>query len=196
MAYNDTPLAAQAKNASQPLIRQNFQTLQTYLQLNHDSLVTGTGKHTHVTMPVLAAPATAAGELALYSKTVGANTELYMRRDNVATEIPVGGTFAGNATLGYSLLPGGLKMLWGQATTSPANGTVTISTAAGVLAGWPGFTAVPLTQASARFAGGLPAGVGIFIISTNLANLSVQSINTSNGTARPSIGINWLAIGN
>jgi hypothetical protein len=186
MAYNPSiPQASDVPATSQGQLLANFQALQTYLSLNHEDIVGGTGKHTHVTIPVLAAPTTAAGELALYAKTVGADTELYMRRDNVATEIPVGGgTFAGTATIGYSLLPGGLKMLWGEAVTSAGGadpdgyGYRTISTAAGVFPGWPGFTINPTAQITLRNSGG-NFNRNAYLYSVNLANIAVASVHTN-----------------
>jgi hypothetical protein len=197
-AYNDTPLAAQRKNDSQPLIQTNFTTLKTYLEQDH-SIITDSGKHKQVTLPVLGAvPATVNGEVAIYTKTVGSNTELFFVRDNTPlVEIPFTGINAGNATLGYSLLPGGIKMLWGRATTpagGPNIGLLTVATDPAIMAGWPGFTQNPSVQVTLSFAGGAPFIRNAFLYSTNLANFSVQTTNTNTGIAL-SATFNYLAIG-
>jgi len=119
MAYNDTPLANEAKNASQPRIRNNFNVLQNFLALNHENPDTGTGKHSFVTLPVHAAPATALGEAAIYTKTVNAHTEPYFVRDTVlADEIPLSTVFNHvQGLINYAILPGGLKLRWGRSST-------------------------------------------------------------------------------
>jgi len=120
MAYFDTPLANEAKNKSQPRIRNNFNVLKSFLSLNHQDPNLGTGKHTFVTLPIQAAPITAAGEAAIFTKTVNAHTEPYFVRDNlIADEIPLSTVFNhAMGTINYAVLPGGLKMRWGTSRTN------------------------------------------------------------------------------
>jgi hypothetical protein len=123
-AYNDTPLAAQRKNDSQPLIQTNFTTLKTYLEQDH-SIITGSGKHKQVTLPVLGAvPATLANELAVYSKTVNATTQLYMKRNEDLVEVPLTGQIH-TGVMSWAMLPGGVKLRWGHGIT-PAGGVTPI----------------------------------------------------------------------
>lgn len=197
MPYNQNiPQATDQLKNSQSQILANFQAIKTLIDVNHGTFsAADQGKHKWVTLPQQgAAPATAASEMALYTKSSGGVPTPFIRQQSNGTEYSLIATNAGTYTLGYTLLPGNIKMLWGRSIT-PAGGLITVSTAAGVVAGWPGFTAIPSVQVTVNYSGGLPAGIGAFLYSANIANLSIQSINTSNGTARPNVAANWFAIG-
>ena len=115
--YNDTPLGAQRKNESQPLIQQNFTSIQTAFNQNHTALSTAApeaGKHKFIQMPEQgAAPGTAVNELALYSRQ-GAHSptasQLCFQRENGDIIEFTAGTLGGT---GWTRLPSGLLLKWG-----------------------------------------------------------------------------------
>jgi hypothetical protein len=191
MAYNDTPLAAQAKNASQPLIRQNFQILQAYLQVNHETLsgVAGQGKHIKTELLNSAAhPLVAATDVTLYNflnATTGLQ-ELYVKRTGAGGIPGVPMTASLNAVNGWTYLPSGLLMKWG---TSAANGNTNVAYAG------PAFTTVLTAQVSPLFAAAGDADCAVRIISyANPAQLNVYLSHRFNaGSANASF--TYLAIG-
>jgi hypothetical protein len=115
MPFNpNIPQASDVPATSQGQLLANFQTLQTYLNLNHDNIVGGTGKHKFVTLPVQGVdPATAAGEMALYTKNVTGVPHLFLRPQNSVAAIDMTTQFLGNEN-GWALLPGGLILKWGK----------------------------------------------------------------------------------
>ena len=124
MSYNpNIPNPNDLLSDSQGDILQNFQALNTVYGTNHypyDNATVGQiGKHKFVSMPVLAAaPATIAGEGALYFKTSGAGSALFMVRDgNAGTEVQLTSSSVGNvqtAANGWTWLPGRLLLQWGS----------------------------------------------------------------------------------
>jgi hypothetical protein len=181
-AYFNTPLATEQKSYSQGLIQQNFLTLKGYLEKDH-SIITGLGTHKQVTLPVLGAiPVVVAGECALYSKTADATTQLYLvQGEDALTEVPFWGHRGGNSTLGYALLPGGLKMFWGRSTTVGANAQKQILFPAGTVdARWPGFTAIPTPQVSVIDSIGR-SDVGIMVWAQGINNITVATTKTTSG---------------
>ncbi len=123
MTYNPAiPQPNDLLSDSQGDILQNFSSANTSFGINHyafDNATVNNGKHKFVGMPVLAAaPTTAAGEGALYFKTAGAGSALFMVRDNNAgTEVQLTSSSVGNvqaAANGWTWLPGGLLLQWGS----------------------------------------------------------------------------------
>jgi hypothetical protein len=210
MAYNDTPLANEAKNTSQPRIRNNFNVLQSFLALNHEDPDTGTGKHSFVTLPVHAAPVTANGEAAVYTKTVNAHSEPYFVRDNViADELPLSTVFNHvQATLNYAILPGGLKLRWGYAQTGAMpNAEIDINLNAAPVPAEARFTQVPVVILTRQHTGlGLAAEAsahtnrGVYVENNTYAapncTMHIVSFTTaSSNTKEPNVNFNYLAIG-
>jgi hypothetical protein len=194
-AYYNSPQANEQMSYSQGLIQQNFLTLQAYLQQDH-SIITGNGKHKQVSLPVLgAAPASVAGEAVLYSKTVGAASELYMRRDGLAPEIPINGINGGTNAAGYTVLGGGLKLFYGEGVTNGA-GTFNVNYAAGAIVGWPGFTNAASIQVttdnSAAWQGKL---CFMYVQQFGLGFFTVNSVNTTNAALTPAVRFTYLAVG-
>lgn len=123
MAYDSTvPQASQTIAASQPIIQANFAAISTVMGVNHvafDDPSGNQGKHKWVSMPEQASdPATNANEVAVYSKNSSytGKSELYMRNEssgsvNTLTEM------LQNA-IGWSYLPSGLLMKWGNSNGS------------------------------------------------------------------------------
>lgn len=134
MAYNDTPQANQRISDTQPLIRSNFQQIQTTISVNHVGIadISGNqGKHNFIQMPA-AVPtlATSASEIGLYSKNgissgvpelffqrsgLAADSGLSITESNIATS-----SFAINSFSGYTKLPSGMIMKWGSAINNAA----------------------------------------------------------------------------
>ena len=103
---------------SQPLILANFTSLNTIFANNHMPLNASAnlGKHTFIQfVPQALGPATAASELALYTKPVGVGSvsELFLRRASSGTEILMTAyTDPVSAARGATFLPGGLLLQW------------------------------------------------------------------------------------
>lgn len=122
------PGVNQSLGVSRPLIVGNFSAISTALAVNHVALnSSGAGKHKFVQMPVQgSAPAAAANEGVLYTKTQLAISNLFWKRDASATEIQLTNINPTNAANGCSFLPGGLLIQWGKATLN-ASGVATVN---------------------------------------------------------------------
>lgn len=134
MAYN--PLIPQANDLlsqSQGEIQTNFAAIKTLVDINHVSFdAVGQGKHFKVSLPVQSpAPSFDVGEVGLYSflnPTTNKN-ELYVNKTNNSGVVQIAGTASilgtsnptpgsfGNTT-GWTMLPSGIKMVWGSFTGS------------------------------------------------------------------------------
>ena len=113
--YNDTPQATEARNATQPLIRQNFTSISTTLDVNHGGITAATdfGKHIKVDLTnIIAEPTAIAGQLVSYNflNVITGKQELYVKR-NGETGVPI--TARGGTTTGWTYLPSGLILKWG-----------------------------------------------------------------------------------
>lgn len=120
---------------SQGDLLDNFQALQALIDVNHVDFASGDeGKHKWVTFPVqVAAPAFAPGEVGLYNKLPAAPfpltgvDELFIQKSN-GTNIPM--TASQQATPGWTYLPSGILLKWGNATALPGSNTFTFPAAA------------------------------------------------------------------
>lgn len=120
--YSDTPLATDAKNTTQPLIRNNFLGITGAFSIDHVAINAASdwGKHNFVTLPEQAAsPTTLVNEGAIFSRqgALSSVTELCFRRESNGSVIEFTGTTA--AEPGWTRLPSGILIKWG---TSTANG--------------------------------------------------------------------------
>ena len=198
MTYNSSPNSGQSLGQTRDQMRTNTDLLKASLAINHVDLgLADVGKHKFVEMPVQAsAPTTAAGELALFSKTVSAISQLYIIRDGVAgTEKPLtaGDTsqaqfavntvaYAANCNGGWTFLPGGMILQYGRRTTPTASGAVTFP--------------IPFPSGNAPFS----------IVVTNerdsarSANINNTGISSTGFSyfmeTSGAIALNWIAIGN
>ncbi len=117
---NDVPQSGQTLGITQPLIRNNFTTIDTAFQVDHVPYsTTGEGKHNKVTLPVQAAdPANIAGEIVLYNKLnaiTNVNT-LYIKGPTGAIVPATANTlFAQN---GYTYVPSGQVIMYGNGTAN------------------------------------------------------------------------------
>jgi hypothetical protein len=127
VAYNaNIPQSTDLLSQSQGDILANFQALQTLIDVNHVDFASGNqGKHFFVQFPVQSpVPTTGAGEVGLYCQTSAytGNPELVVSHQSAAgiTEF----TSSLKAANGWSYLPSGILLKWGNAT---ANGSTTIN---------------------------------------------------------------------
>ena len=133
MAYKATiPVSTDQLDVSQGDLLANFTELNTVMGVNHYTFNTGNdGKHKTAIFPQAAAPAAAgAAEVGLYSKscTIGANPaapEFYINKTALQTPF----TAADKSATGWTYLPSGVILKWGQGVT----GTPIVWTSAGNL---------------------------------------------------------------
>jgi hypothetical protein len=195
MAYvPNIPQPNDLLSESQGDILDNFQSANTTYGINHypfDNATVGQiGKHKYVGMPVLgAAPATTSTEGALYFKTVGPGSALFMVRDNNAgTEVQLTTASVGNvssATNGYCWLPGGLFLQWG--TTTPASNSTIQSVSFNVP-----FSSTPYNIQVTGYRAASSPGTTDSWVST--ANLSANGFDIFNSGGH-SFQFMWTAIG-
>lgn len=113
------PTASQRLKDSQPLIQTNFASIKDIIEINHVAFdQADAGKHKFMQMPEQAvAPASAANEMALYTKEQGGVSQLFVRRESSGTEINITNDVL-KATDGYTRLPNGLIIKWGVKTVT------------------------------------------------------------------------------
>lgn len=150
MPYNaNIPQPSDIPSQSQADLLNNFQAIQTLIDINHvDFASADQGKHKWVTLPVQTPSppiAFGAGELALYSflSPVTTKNELYINKTNQATVVQVPTTASilstssnpGNNVSGWSYLPSGILLKWGNDTANgdtnilfPVAGTIPVFT--------------------------------------------------------------------
>lgn len=198
MTYVPCPNSGQSLGQTRDQIRTNSDLLKQSLAVNHYDLdQSNVGKHKFVEMPVqAAAPTTVSGELALFSKTVSAISQLFIIRDGVAgTEKPLtaGDTsqaqfavntvaYSANCNGGWTFLPGGLILQYGRRTTPTSSGTVTFP--------------IPFPSGNAPFSivvtNERDSARSANINSSGLSSTSFNYFMETNG----SVALNWIAIGN
>lgn len=128
MAYQaNIPQATDKLRISQADLLNNFIAIDSFVSANHYGFASGNvGKHLYLQMPETAAPATAANEAGLYANngTISGTTELFFRRESNGSSI--GFTEANLATTGWTKLPSGLILKWGNGTVG-ANADATVT---------------------------------------------------------------------
>lgn len=200
MAYlPNIPAANDVISQSQADIQGNFQAINTFVNVNHvDFASADAGKHKFIQFPGQGSnPATAAGEVAVYCRTstVTAVPELFYRRASNGTVIEASASILSttpapaNNSAGWTWLPSGLLLKWGNGT---ANGSATV--AFPVAANIPVFTQVVSVQITNYAAGAVDTDTFTRLVSFN--NLGV----TVYGSARSTTGavattFQYLAIG-
>jgi hypothetical protein len=140
MTYVSSPNSGQTLGQTRDQIRTNSDLLKAAIEVNHVALgLADVGKHKFVVMPVQgAAPTTAAGEAATYSKNVGGASQLFFIRDNTAGtefQFTAGDTslatfstntaYAANHSGGWTFLPGGMIIQYGVRSTPGNSGAIT-----------------------------------------------------------------------
>lgn len=184
MALTVTPNTGQNLNQTLNPIQTNFGTINAAFLVNHVEYgIAGQGKHKFVTMPEQGAdPATAANEMAIYTKDVAAVTQLFLRNENNGSVINF---TSRDLTLanGGTTLPSGIILKWGRGVTVANLLTVAFTAPfpTGILTAYAAVSS-PLKAATFDFA--------INVYAYNVNNLSVVSQPTS-----PAQEFCWLAIG-
>jgi hypothetical protein len=205
MPYDpNSPAANQLLSVSQPIIQGNFAIIDTSFQVNHVAFNGGTdnGKHKYVELPVqLASPPIVfpAGEIAAYSflNAITAVNELYVNKTNQATVVQIPATASilstssnpGLNVTGWTYLPSGILLKWGQGT---ANGNTAFVFP--VAANIPVFTNVMSMQLCTAYSN-VTDGDGFARLSTftNLGFTAFGSARTT--TTTKNVSFQWLAIG-
>lgn len=117
---NNVPLPGQSLVATRDLINQNWTTIDTAFQVDHVEYTSANpvqGKHNKVSFPLQSAvPGVVATEAMLYNHldTFSSLNQLFVRRPNGGSDIPM--TAAALTIPGWSYLPSGLILQWGQST--------------------------------------------------------------------------------
>lgn len=166
----------------------NFQQLNTVFDVDHvpfnDSTSANRGKHDKSTYVELGAdPATAANEMALYSKDNAGATTLYLRQESNGSVIQMSGANPTVAASGSTFLPGGLILKWGILNNPTDNDTITFAGGA-----FPGnvfsITLTPVRDATAERS--------MYVKNGSVA-LNQFQIRTSSGAFN---AVYYMAIGN
>lgn len=191
MAYNQNiPAAGNDPTNDQPLLLANFQSISTFLNVNHvDFDEANQGKHIYCQFPEqTVSPPTNANEGAIYTKqsTLTGNTELNYRRESNGTEIEFTG-FLGSSS-GWTRLPSGILLKWGFANITGSS-AVTFPAAATI----PAFTAIYGAWAIPNSNPGTgTAGVEVVTFNTTTLTLNCFTFTTAAAATRD---VNYLAIG-
>jgi len=191
MAYsNSKPQPTDKLRVSQNDILNNFIALKTTIDTNHVTFdMADTGKHKFISFPEqLADPALAVNEVQFYAKnsTLSTEAELFLRReDGTIYEI----TSAGKAVTGWTRLPSGILIKWGN-TSATGLATITFP----VVATIPAFTTVYSIQLVPIAAGAVDADIAVRLVSFIAASFDVYC------TARTTVAdklasFEYLAIG-
>lgn len=125
MAYlPNIPQGTDKVKQSRPQIQTNFADIQDWTAVDHQTFGTNfEGTHSQVTLIAGAATsAPAAGQVQLNSQVFAASgiPELYFRNGTTGLDFPISAANASAA--GYTALPGGLIMKWGNATLNTMGG--------------------------------------------------------------------------
>ena len=207
MPYDpNSPAANQLLSVSQPIIQGNFAILQNIFDVNHVDYNAGAdaGKHIYVELPVAGGNpippiAFPAAEIAVYAATNTITTvnELYVNKTNQATVVQVPMTASilstnsnpGNNVTGWTYLPSGILLKWGNAFAN-GNTTFTFTVSANI----PVFTNVMSMQLCTWYTLGTD-GDGFVRLSTftNLGFTAFGSARTT--TTTKNVSFQWLAIG-
>jgi hypothetical protein len=189
MTYIPTiPNASDIPSQSHPQLRTNFTQIDTVFAQNHVPLTYGTvadrGKHKYVQFFTQGGPPATAGMSALYSKTYGGQASLYWKQGGGAEIRLIGPDPAmTSATNGYSPLPGGLLLQWGQNFVANNLGTTINFSVA--FSGAP-YVVVPNILTAAV---GTPVAVNVIEGLTTNANFAVLHQSTAGHL------VHWVAIG-
>ena len=194
MALNNVPLTGQSLGVTRVPINDNFTVIAADFAVDHVAYnTTNEGKHKQVTMPVSAgAPPTAAGEVALFSRTsplTGAPEMAWERQSNGAVVEFTGGLLASS---GWSYLPSGVLLKWGH-TSATGLTTVTFPIGANI----PAFTNIFSMQVTTAYVNGSD-GDGFVRLNNFLAPYTQFSVYASHRTSTGSFGpvnFQYLAIG-
>lgn len=193
-AYNDAPQPGYSKAYAQPLIRENFSSIETAWNINHVAINHGTnyGKHKYISFPEQSSsPSTAANEAALFSRegALSSVTELCFRRESDGSVIEfTGGTLA---EPGWTRLPSGLLIKWGL-SSGTGQATITFPVAATV----PAFSSIFTVSASVygNAAGNTDTDTFVRVDSFTTTNFVIYA-TARTSTSTKLVNFSYLAIG-
>lgn len=125
------PTSGESLGSTYQKVQDNFMNYWNNFQVNHvNPNDANGGKHTKVQMIEQGAdPATAINEMAMYTKDVAGNTRTFLRQENNGAVMQLSGITPVAAANGYTFLPGGLMIQWGQITTSSKTAVITFTPA-------------------------------------------------------------------
>lgn len=133
MAYQTTkPAPNDDLDVSVTDIQQNFLTANTVMDVDHypfNNLTATKGQHKQVQVvnQLAIPPGLANGAETIYSKSISSGGELFFTRGSSGIEIQLTGPGNPSATLqGFTFLPGGLLLQWGEITT-PGSGPTSVN---------------------------------------------------------------------
>jgi len=188
------PQATDDPSQSQPLILDNFTTLDTVFSINHGPLNgPNDGKHLQLTMPTKASPAYTylAGEIGLQTLSAlpTGRPDLWLSR-GVSAGFPATGYSSGGTNIanGWTYLPSGVLIAWGKSTI-PAG--VLVVTYAAELTNFPGFSTfwgppqLTLIDAAATTANFM------YLQAFTQTTFTVRT----NAAAAAPVDVTWMAIG-
>lgn len=189
MGYNpNIPGPNDLLSDSQGQIRTNFTAANSVYGGDHyayNDVTANATKHKKTTFPPQASsPSTIAGELALFSKTLGSGVALFLTRDN-NTVFDVQLTTSSIAAplssqKGYTFLPGGMLLQWGRVAAPGTSGSETFGVA---FSATPYTVVMTLERASGNQTVTIDTGT---VTSTGFDYLSSSAGSTA---------IHWIAIG-
>ncbi len=184
MAYQDIPLATDQLSQSQSDIRGNF----SWLATNGIANLTPT----YLLFPVQGSdPTVSSGQIALYSKTVSGNADLFTKNaSGTVVDWSKGATSATSGSNGWTYLPSGALMTWGRSAI-PVGGSVSIVfNGSGGLGSFPGFvtnSCVTITQGVNNALPANPIFISAYTASGGSGGFTAQSTTTYN--------FFWTAVG-
>lgn len=194
MTLNDVPQSGQTLAFTQNLIRVNFQTIDAAFQVDHIAYTdSGQGKHNQVTFPIHIGTIPAIGvpvatEIYLFNQNTAPTnvSDIWLKRGS-GTPYPITGSLS--AANGWTYLPSGILLKWGQSGDLTGNDWTLINFPVG--AGIPVFNNIFSIQVSAQVIDAQP--------STNQTTASVilNSVFATTGfyvfNRRTDAGLGYLA---
>ena len=196
MTYNaNIPQASDLISQSQGQLLTNFSQANTAFGVDHTAfdVVTNQGKHKKSTYVEQAAdPATAANEMAIYSKDVSGSTRLFYREESAGTVVQATSAFSQvtSAASGSSFLPGGIIIKWGIFST----GTLQATGSQGFVSAFPtacySLTLTPISKAGGTSNNGTLAPI------TGTVAPGGFDWSFSTGPTSSYLGFYYIAIGN
>ena len=195
MAYkNNIPQATDAISQSQSDLLNNFAAIQTLIDIDHvDFANANQGQHNKVTFPVQGgAPVFAAGSLGLYNLAYSGTNQLFFN-NAAGTNYPItasGTTGSPVATSGWTYLPSGMLLVWGQATIV-AGGTITVNYSS--VTGFAGFTTAAMVPQLTRMSTSATTTNFVSVAPALVSNLTqFRAFSSNNGN---SVQFAWMTLG-
>lgn len=197
MALFDVPLSGQSLLQTRQPIQNNFSVISTAFEVDHVGYnISGQGWHNKVTfVPQASGPTTSSSNVALYSKTVNSVTQLFYRGVSSGTEINF--TESLLESPGWTRLPSGLLVKWGQTSGNPFGLTPTATITFPMVSGMnniPAFTTIlGVIPILLNTSGGTVESRALNL--TASSNTSFTVTLTGGSQAANNTNIMWLAWG-